>query len=149
MALTKYNGNIPLICKVEYAPVSDISQFLRVGTSEVDILLVEEKVWNEIYITPASAQFKDKMDKAAAGSLFTNELTFSFPGNDKTAMAEFLMMDGCKLIVRITYSDNQIVIMGNPDEPAFIFSDFESGNKTIFNCSFRCTSIERIRFEIL
>ena len=147
MTLTKFNGNIPFICKVEYVPVSDVVTFFRKSDTEAIITLQDNTSWRPFYGTPSSYQFKDKKDNTSAGSLYNNELLLYYPGDDTSSLSIFKSLDKLPVFARITFSDEKLMIIGNMDEPAFISQDFESATKTGFICSIKCTSIERFRFE--
>lgn len=116
-----------LICKIQYQLVSNVNSFDR-GSSKFHYLVsfIDELDWLDFYHTPGSINFDEPLSRVNAGRLYTDKLSFKYPGQDDDTIALSDNISGQGIIILITWSDGSSRIIGDVANPVKITPDFKS-----------------------
>ncbi len=140
MTIPKNTTLIPTVCKIYFAPLTDIDaianssdRFHRSVTFETG------KAWQEIYLTPGSAEFIEKPKDAEAGELIEQSLRFLFPGDGDGNLTSLDAILNRPSLVKIQFHDSTAKLMGDIGNGAKLtqllqFSAKGSGSTLEFSC---------------
>lgn len=131
------NSNLtPIICKVEYAFLSDVIG-INIGSPATyrQVQFIPHKSWNEIYNTPGRVSYEEPSVKSSAGTLFEQKLELFYPGDDVKDLSEFDNYEEQRFIVKFTYSNGVSKLLGGKTSPCRFeknLSTSESGSTITF-----------------
>lgn len=101
--------------------------------------------WEKLYRSPGSASLREEHKVTGSGHYFDQKLSLNFPGFSQTNLEDFHYLDNRPLVLKLTFSDGTVKVMGSLDQPARINTIFQSssttrGTRIDFTCesSFRC-----------
>ncbi len=114
MVVNKNSNLIPLVCKIYFALQQDVDSISLVPDRFHRLITFKGgKIWNEIYFTPATAEFSEKPKDTEAGQLIEQSLKFIFPGEDDLNLASFDAIIGRPVLVRIQFSTGESKLIGD------------------------------------
>jgi len=126
MNLNKPDNLTAVICKIGYAFASDIDFITNTFDRFINtVFFKDQKTWNEIKFSPTTASFVERAERTDAGTLYHQELSFKFPGDDPDQTETLDNMLHTGLIFRIEYTSGTVRMIGDQENPVRI-----SHNKT-------------------
>ena len=146
------NENTPLqIVSVYYAIVAptetEIDTFTDNYDGSVSIVFNSGKDWKKIYGTLDTITFQEPTRDTDAGKQYNQELTLTNPGDVKELIEQLYQLDQKELIIRFDYQKEGSKIMGSPENPAFLNSDFSARSfDAQRSVSFTCNSDQPSKF---
>jgi hypothetical protein len=137
MTISKNQNLTPSICKIEFASFADVYSIL-VGTTPYsrEVVFKSGKDWEELYFTSGTAELEEKEKSSEAGVFYDQILSFLFPGDDTTTLSDFGNYGNKRFIVKFTYCNADIRLLGDILNPARLNIDF-SLNDAGYKCSFQ------------
>jgi hypothetical protein len=148
MSTLKNRDSSPLICKVEYAFVADILLLETVRLASVKINMQSGKAFSPIYGTPSTFNFSEPVDSSASGLLYKQKLTLYYPGLNPDVQPDLIIIERKPVVAKITFTNNQVLVIGSVDNPARIFNSLSSSDATGYAITISCDSDERARFLV-
>ncbi len=136
----------PLICKVEVAFMDDIASMVPVDVHQVRITMKDAKVFNPIYGTPSSFNLNEVSETTRAGLIFNQKLSLYYPGMKDIVHPDLIQLEKKPVVVKITYQNGLVQVIGSITEPARIFLSLASNDATGHSILVACNSINRARF---
>ncbi len=130
MTIAKNSNLIPTICKIFFAPISDIYS-ISIVTDRFHRLVTfkNSKAWQEVYFTPGSADFTEKPKDTDPGELIEQSLKFMFPGEDDTNLVALDAILGRPGLVKIEYTGDVSKLMGDLENGAKITQNYQISAK--------------------
>jgi hypothetical protein len=127
------------VCKIHIVPVSSVES---VETSFTDhsrtINLISGQSWEEVYGTPGSMKFEEPVDNSSSGQIFKQKVSCLFPGLDSDNPISFDNIGNKRYIVRITYNNGIMLVIGSIENPAMFsqnYTDEQGGRALVWSCN--------------
>jgi len=102
---------LPIICSVAICPIADLISFTEKPNLQVEINVV---AWQQIYSTAGTANFTQPLQPSPNGHFYNQLVELSYPGLHTQHFAQFFTLHNNRFLVKITYSNGDIYIIGNP-----------------------------------
>ena len=140
MSIEKNSDLIPLVCKIYFAPLDNIDSITPVTDRfHRQVTFKEALTWQEIYLTPGTAEFTEKPKENDAGELIEQSLKFIFPGEDDSNLSDLDTILGRPGLVKIEYSTGGKKLLGDLENGAKLsqllqISLKQTGSQLEFTC---------------
>jgi hypothetical protein len=121
--------NFAKLCKVEFTDKSNVNLIDYFHSAHLcDVTLNYGCSWEEIYFTPGTGSHQEGSQDSDAGTSFNQRLTFSIPKNRSDIAARLISMKLERLIVKATYCNGSVKIVGSVDTPLIFHFDTRLAN---------------------
>jgi hypothetical protein len=140
MTIAKNTNLIPTVCKIFFAPLTDIDSIANsTDRFHRSVTFETGKAWQEVYFTPGTAELTEKPKDTDAGELIEQSLNFLFPGDGDGNLASLDAIINRPSLVKIQFQDSTSKLMGDPDNGAKLtqlsqFSAKGAGSTLEFSC---------------
>ena len=138
-------------CKVSIALVEDVSAINRLTDRyHLQVVFKSGKSWQDIYYTPGTGELSASLKETDAGILWEQTFKMSLPGDGETNLSKFNSLIDRPIVVKITYSDGTVRMLGNLRIPARLSSNFVINAKSsaIRSLTFSCLADDVLVFLI-
>ena len=148
MTLLKNKIVSPLICTLEYIFPEDVQSLENVELSKVRIEPKPGKSFLPIYATPGSFSYNENPTDEDKGYLFRQVLKVYYPGVEPDTFTFLYNIERRKAIYRITFQNDNQMIVGSMDVPASLKTAFQADQSVGTVLTITCDSDERTRFLV-
>ena len=119
MTIQKNSNLIPSVCKIFFALLSDIDTIITTPDRfHRYIVFKSGKSWQQIYLSPGSAELLERSKDTDAGELIEQSLKFTFPGEDELNLAALDAVLNHPAIVKVEYSTGPAKLLGDQSNGA-------------------------------
>lgn len=130
MQHNKSNSLVPMITHIMYQFPENIESYSPGSKHHhVEVILKDDKYWIPVYFAPGSAEYSEPSIEDPNGKIFNQQLKFRVPGDNTDELTMLENIDTLPVILKITYSNGNEKIMGEPENPAIYISDYSSNAK--------------------
>ena len=136
---------VPVIIKIQYQFIKNVSA-INQGSSKNHRVVVfnSEFNWKDIYFTVGSQKITEPKTHNDAGDLFTQKLSFNFPGDSSDYLDDLAELDQLPVIVRFEYNNGVVKLIGSLNIPGYFQSSAKSdATSTGDTFQFVCNAITR------
>lgn len=121
MTLSKNTSVNPLICGLKYVLQSEIDEdSIQYSTdiNGVSFDLNDQAQWKDIYFSKSSLAFQEPCEQTDAGLIYKPQVVCYFPGLTTDQENELSKIINKPALFQIVFSDGNLLIVGNYNEPA-------------------------------
>ena len=130
MLAEKNNYQHLVIQKIQYQYVSNIDTCSQGSSKQHRVITFNDTAdWKDIYFTPGSAKFIQTGKRVDAGKYYEQTLSITSPGNDPVSDEEIDRLFKDKIVVRIEYCKEVVLLLGTKKVPAMFRDDSYSDTK--------------------
>lgn len=132
LALAKNHLLVNLICKMQFVPLSYVSNYNSEDGHERQV----SASFFDLYGSPSSIVFTQSEEKTPSGSIYSQQITCNYPGLEKMNAKSLYAIDQLEHLVKFIDNYGQAFIMGSPDAGASLRWEYSSaigGHTIIFS----------------
>lgn len=130
--------NLQNIVKIEALRVAAIATW-QATPLKCSISVATGRSWTNLDFTAGSARMTDNVTDTDSGLLHTSKVECSVSGDDEN-LSRVCDMFAHDSVVKVTYNDGTVKVVGQPNFPSRMTIQQEVGNSSIHRLSFQCKS---------
>ena len=127
-----------VIIALSYVFVEEVLSFVQ-NLNSVSVNLATGAEWKAVYWQPRSGTFDQTPEETPAGTAYNQSVSCTLPGLEEVQQLTIEQLNQRKLILKLTYDNGMHIIVGSPEQPAFVQAtlssqNFAQRNMLTFNC---------------
>jgi len=123
--MQKIENGFKQIIKIQYGFIDDLISTIQNPDKTITVVF-NTGTWIDFYTKLFSIEFSETSDNTANGIIYNQKLNLELQGDAKEVNSDYYKLVNKELIFRLIYEDGTSKILGEINNPCFLFKDFIS-----------------------